>query len=369
MISRTPNHRISEVLYRLNTGAPLDEDLLGEAFELILTNPHVKARDTQLGAFLTGLMVRKPTAREIIVLIRTALNIDGLKRFRPTLPSGELLVSVAGSGKKGLKTFNISTAACFVASAGGTYIAKPGSSATSSVSGSKDFIHALGAVLLDTPEMVEVMLETKLGIFPIENQIPQFDAVYGGKIFGPTPLSFGLPAIVNPIACDALYYGLAHPNVDLAQASLLGLGFKDVMIVTSTADGIHYIDELSTLSQNTVGSIIDGEVLPLDQNVVASLKLLTSETLGLVAKDSLFENVQYVLRVLKGESPDEAISTVALNAAGILFLAQKVNTFADGYKLSVEIIQSGAAFEQLCRFVLATGGTTKTILNLMGDRS
>lgn len=367
MISRTPNHRISEVFYRLNIGAPLDEDLLGEAFRLILTDPHVKARDTQLGAFLTGLMVRKPSVREILLLIRTALNIDGIKRFRPTLPAGELLIGVAGSGKKGLKTFNISTAACFVASALGVYIAKPGSSATSSVSGSKDLIHALGAVLLETPEMINVMQRTRLGVFPIEDQIPLFDSVYGGKIFGPTPLSFGLPAIINPLACDAVYYGLAHPNVELAQATLHGLGFEDAMVVTSSADGVHFIDELSTLSRNRVAIVEKGISLPADDAIVKSLGVISSDVSGLEAKDSLFENVQYVLKVLKGHGPESASRTVALNAGGILLLSRKAGTLAEGFEQALRAISSGAAYEQMCRFVEATGGTTKTITNLMGE--
>ena len=367
MLDRTPNHRISEVFYRLNIGAPLDEDLLAEAFELILTDPHVKARDTQLGAFLTGLMVRKPSVREILLLIRTALNIDGIKRFRPTLPSNELLIGVAGSGKKGLKTFNISSAACFVASALGVYIAKPGSSATSSVSGSKDLVRALGAVPLETPEMIDVMQRTHLGIFPIEDQIPRFDSVYGGKIFGPTPLSFGLPAIVNPLACDALYYGLAHPNVELAQETLHGLGFENAIVVTSSKDGIHYIDELSTLSLNRVAKVEKGQLMPVDESIVMSLGITSDDVSGLEAKDSLFENVQYVLKVLKGKGPESAIKTVALNAAGILLLAKKVETLAEGFNQSLRAIDSDAAYEQMCRFVEATGGTTKTITNLLGE--
>lgn len=366
MVSQTANHRISEVFYRLNVGAPLDEVLLEEAFGLILTDPHVKARDTQLGAFLTGLMVRGLTSREIIVLIRTALNIDGIKRFRPTLPAGEMLLNVAGSGKKGFKTFNISTAACFVASAEGVYIAKPGSSATSSVSGSKDLIRALGANMLETPEMIEVLLKTKFGVFSIEDQVPRFDSVYGGRIFGPTPLSFGLPAIINPLACDAVYYGLSHPNISLAQETLLGLGFEHAMIVASSHDGTHFIDELSVLDKNYAGFVVRGAAQPVDETLVSSLNLVPDDGSELQAKDSLFENTQYVLKVLKGSGPESAKCTVALNAAGMMMLSGKITSFSEAYAKALASIHSGAAFDQLCRYVEATGGTTKTITNLLG---
>jgi len=33
-------------------------------------------------------MVKGPTAREVVTLIRTVLNIDGVTRYKPTLPIG-----------------------------------------------------------------------------------------------------------------------------------------------------------------------------------------------------------------------------------------------------------------------------------------
>ena len=56
MITRNPNYEIAEVFYRLNIGASLEEVMIVRAFELILSNLQVKARDAQLGAFLTGMM-------------------------------------------------------------------------------------------------------------------------------------------------------------------------------------------------------------------------------------------------------------------------------------------------------------------------
>ena len=71
MREENPNHEIAEVFYRLNIGVPVGNDLLEKVFKLILTHPKVKARDTQLGAFLTGLMVKGPTVEEVMILIRT----------------------------------------------------------------------------------------------------------------------------------------------------------------------------------------------------------------------------------------------------------------------------------------------------------
>lgn len=364
---KNPNHQIAEVFYRLNIGAPVEDDLIAKAFGLILSNPNVKARDVQLGALLTGLMVRGPSVREVVILIRTALNIDSVTRYKPTLPPGEKLVGVAGSGKKGCKTFNISTPACLVASAAGAYVAKPGSSATSSVSGSKDFMNAVGARISDPDEMIEILLSTKFGLFPIEELIPKFNAVYGGKTFGPTPLSFALPAVVNPIVCDAVLYGLSHPNVSLALNTFVELGYKNVMIVSSSPDKVHYVDELSTLEHNLVGRIDGGNVGKVEElSVTPITQHPPSPPKALRQGDSLIENVQLALNVLQGKSQGPCEDTVALNAAGILVMAGKETTLSDGFNRAIETIRSGASFRKLEEFIEATGGSKKALSIITG---
>jgi anthranilate phosphoribosyltransferase len=365
-----PNHEIAEVFYRLNIGAPVEELMIARAFELILSNPHVKARDAQLGAFLTGLMVKVPSVREIVTLIRTALNIDGVTRFKPTLPIGKKLIGVAGSGKKGCKTFNISTPACFAASAAGAFVAKPGSGATSSISGSKDFLHVVGASLLDPAQMIDVLLSVGIGMFQIENLIPKFDGVYGGKTFGPTPLSFALPAIVNPVACDAELYGLSHPNVLLSLGTFLELGYEDVTVVSSTPDKVHYVDELSSLRINYIGTVRNGVIGKIEEFSPSDITHRPhSSWEELRAGMSLVENAQIVLRILQGKHPGPQEDTVALNAAAILVSSQISIDLSEGFAMAIDSIRSGAAFKKLTEFVEATGGNKRALLTIIGETS
>lgn len=361
-----PNQTIAEVFYRLNVGVPVD-DILEEAFKLILTHPQVTARDAQLGSFLTGLMIKGPTSKEIVSLIRTALNIDGLIRFKPSIPFGEKLVCVAGSGKKGLKTFNISTPACIVAAAGGAYVSKPGSRATSSLSGSIDFASIVGANTLSFQEMTEVLLSTKFGLFSIENIIPKFDDVYGGRAFVPTPLSFGLPAISNPMVCDSLLYGLSHPNIELSLEVLKDLGYNEAFVVSSSHDNIHYVDELSSLKSNLIGRIENGKihsVEKLDVSKIFNSKFGTPSDIE--SGESLIENVQIAVFVLSGKDNGHRTHTVALNAGIILLLASKVNNIVDGYNYAIDIIRSGKALEKLENFIEATGGSKNALKTLKG---
>ena len=359
-----PNHEIAEVFYRLNVGVPIGDDLIEKTFKLILMHPLVKARDTQLGAFLTGLMVKGPTVEEVMVLIRTALNIDGLIRFKPSIPRGEKLVGVAGSGKKGLKTFNISTPACIVAVASGAYVAKPGSGATSSISGSTDFASVVGVKTLSHQEMTDVLISTGFGLFSIENLIPKFDGVYGGKTFGPTPLSFGLPAIANPIICDALLYGLSHPNLGLSLEVLKGFGYTDVIVVASSNDKIHYVDELSPLSLNLIGRIEKGEIGIVKE--IMPVDVPCCDPVDLNSGESLIENAQFAVEVLEGKGSKAKEDAVALNAGAILVLAGKATNIMDGYKHSLDTIRSGGGLKKLEEFIDATGGSKKALKTLKG---
>lgn len=363
-----PNNEIAEVFHRLNIGAPLSEGLIDDAFSSILTNPHVRARDFQLGAILSGLMVRGPTPREVATLIRAALRVDGVTRIKPSLPKGERLICVAGSGKKGQKTFNISTPSCLVACAAGAYIAKPCSAATSSITGSKDFLQLLGAHFLDTEAMIEVMLTTGFGAFAIETMVPKFDAVYGGRVYCTTPLSYALPALINPVACDAVYYGLSNPNLSLSLEVFHDFGFRNAMVVTSSDDEIFFIDELSPLKHNYYGLSSD--------HVVGKVIRLFTETLtaegpadpyDLHQGRSIEDNLRLAVEVLRGRRSGPQRAVIALNAGALLMLAGKVQDLRDGYKLAVETIVSGQGLEKLLQFIEASGGQRGTVEAILRD--
>jgi len=366
---KNANHCISEVLYRLNIGVPVDLKLLEKAFNLIFTDQFLKARDTQLGALLSSIMVKGPTVDEVVTLIKTALSVDDIAQKKIILPKDEILVGVAGSGKKGVKTINISTPACIVAASGGAYVAKPGSSSTSSVNGSSDFMNIIGLKIGDCDAMIEVLLQTGFGFFVIENTIPKFDRVYGQKFFGPNPLSFAFPALLCPVKFDTLLYGLSHPNIQLSIEVFSKFGIKNLLVVCSTDDDIHFIDELGLFGHNYIAGIKDGipgEVKNF--NPLQELGLPHYKTDDIVAASSMLENVKYAVDVLQGKAKGAREDVVAINAAAILYLAKKVQNHKEGYKYAKELIQSGAAFEKLKQIIQVSGGDIIPLNILIGDK-
>ena len=134
---------IKEALNRLSVNAHIELDLLKTAFKEILRHPDAQIRDALIGAFLTSVMNKEPTVDETVALLRTALELDNYSpehAVRISLPKGKGLVCSVGSGKRGIRSMNVSTPSALVAASLGCFVAKIGSKSTSSITGSADFM-------------------------------------------------------------------------------------------------------------------------------------------------------------------------------------------------------------------------------------
>src|SRR5690606_31766261 len=111
-------------------------------------------------ALLMGLRVKKESVGEITAAAQV------MREFATPVitPDPSELLDMCGTGGDGSNTFNISTAAMFVAAAAGVKVAKHGNRSASSSSGSADVLEALGASLVFSPEQVAASIEeTNIG--------------------------------------------------------------------------------------------------------------------------------------------------------------------------------------------------------------
>jgi anthranilate phosphoribosyltransferase len=357
---------IAEFFYLLNVRRDIPCELLRTAFLDILAHRDPQVRDILMSGFLTGVMAKGPSVNEIATLIKAVFQLDGLSigsAVRVRLPKGRMLIGAVGSGKKGFKTMNISTPSMIVAASVGGFFAKPGSGSTSSVTGSSDFMRAVGAdISLERQKMIEVLMKTGLGFFPIEELIPRFDAVYGGRFYFPHVLSFGLAALVSPVRFDNVLYGLAHPDVELCIKVLQKLDIKNALVVTCTHDGIHYLDEIGIFGETTLIGMQNSKIGRL-------LRFRPTEDLGLprfspksIAQGrGVEENVRFAVAVLQGKGQCPREDVVCINAGNLLYLGQLVENAKEGYHVAKRLVKTGRPYEKLAEFVEATHGDKRKL--------
>src|SRR6188472_1828454 len=121
-----------------------------EMVELMRAIMRGEVSPTLIAAIIAGLRVKKETIGEI------AAAAEVMREFATTVPVPDdpALIDTCGTGGDGAHTFNISTAAMFVAAAAGAKIAKHGGRSVSSKSGSADVLEALGVNINLKPEQV-----------------------------------------------------------------------------------------------------------------------------------------------------------------------------------------------------------------------
>jgi anthranilate phosphoribosyltransferase len=90
------------------TGGDLSPRAFAVAFEATVELPP-PVRDVVLGSLMTAMMARGPVAAEVVALLRTALIVDMRGAAKEINGGDRPVVILAGSGKKGLRTLNIST--------------------------------------------------------------------------------------------------------------------------------------------------------------------------------------------------------------------------------------------------------------------
>ncbi len=296
-----------------------------------------EATPAQLGAFLTALGIKGETPPEI-----AGMAMVMRQKARPVNVAGPLL-DTCGTGGDGKNTFNISTAAAFVAAGAGLKVAKHGNRAASGSCGSADVLEALGVKIDLPPDGVEQCInEIGIGFMfaPVFHPSMRHAAPVRREIGIRTVFNI-LGPLTNPAGAQSQLLGVAHVALGEQMAEVLRLLGVCHAIIVHGEDGM---DELTLTGETRVWEVVDGAVrtwkLPLDQTG------LPGASLADMRGGTKEENAATMRRIFQGET-GPLRNIVLLNSAAALMSADRVDSIRQGVDAAAQVIDGGEALTKL----------------------
>lgn len=300
---------------------------------------------TMIAALTMGLRVKKETIGEITAAAQV------MREFSTKVPlaNTEHLIDIVGTGGDGAHTFNISTAAMFVAAAAGAKVAKHGGRSVSSSSGSADVLESLGANINLTPEQIaQSVAQTGIGfMFAPNHHAAMKYAAPVRKELGVRTIFNILGPLTNPASAPNILMGVFHADLVGIQVRVLQrLGAQHALVVW----GRDNMDEASLGAATLVGELINGEIReyeihPEDFGLAMSSNRSFKVNNAAESKQKMIESLS---------SPGPARDIVALNAGMAIYGAGIATSIEDGLSRANAVIESGAALAKINQFVQVT---------------
>ncbi|AKO64930.1 anthranilate phosphoribosyltransferase [Methylophilales bacterium MBRSG12] len=290
-----------------------------------------------VSAILTALSIKGETIDEISAAAQV---------LRDNLTPVDLdddVVDTCGTGGDGLKTFNISTCASFVAAGAGVRIAKHGGRSISSSSGSADVLESLGVnVSIDNIKMKELVDSIGIGFMFAPNFHPAMKYVAPiRKDLGIRTIFNVLGPLANPANAKRQVIGVFNKSLTSIFSEVLKKLESKKVLVVHGHDGM---DEISMsgetfISELDSGSITNYEIHPND------FGFNVEDNKHLFAAD-VNTSKEIILKILNKEDLP-AKNIVLLNSAAIIYVAGLANNLNDAIELAVKSIKDGSALSKL----------------------
>ncbi len=330
---------IKEAIQSVVKGASLSYEASEAVMDEIMGGT---ASPIQMSAYLTAMALKGPTIDEITA------SAAGMRKHCVRLLTDMDVLEIVGTGGDGSNSFNISTTAALVVSAAGVPVAKHGNRAASSRCGAADVLEALGVDIKISPEHSKRLLN-EIGLcflFAQNYHIAMRYVAPVRKELGIRTIFNILGPLANPAGANMQLLGVYEEElVEPIAHVLYKLGVHKAMVVYGQ-DGL---DEISMSAPTSVCEVKDGAFL---------CYTITPEEFGFARceKDALLggapqENAEIVREILSGAKGPKR-DAVVLNSAAALHVARPVLTMRDAVALAQQTIDSGAAMEQLRRFVM-----------------
>jgi anthranilate phosphoribosyltransferase len=332
------------LLAKLADGATLAEEDAEIFFAACLRGEPTPA---QMAAAVTAMRLRGETVGEITACARA------MRRAAVVLDHPYEVVDTCGTGGDGLHTYNISTAAALVAAGGGLKVAKHGTSALSSRSGSSDVLAALGVDIraglerqrraLDEAGVCFMFAPAHHGamrhVMPVRAELG-FRTIF--NLLGP---------LSNPAGARRQVLGVAEPRRLEPMARVLGaLGAERAWVVHGAG-----LDEMTTTGVTQVAEWRDGGLRLF--NITPEAVGLPRAGLADLRGGDPKENALALRALLEG-APGPYRDVVLLNAAAAFLVTETVETLREGVERAAEAVDSGRAALALQRLAAITTGAS-----------
>lgn len=348
--SQTAPSPLHRAIAALANRQSLSEQHATDVFSAVMRG---EATPVQIAALLIGLRVKGETAEEIAGAAR-ALR-QAMVRVEA---QGAHLVDTCGTGGGTVSTFNISTAAAFVAAGAGAAVAKHGNRSFTSQCGSADVLEALGVrITLEAADAARVLREACVTFLFAPNFHPAM------KHAGPVrrELAVGsvmnlLGPLANPAGVRRQVVGVAEPDrAPLVAAALARLGTDHALVV----HGRIGMDEIAPHGISDVWEVKRGDVTQWE---------LDPERYGLGVADvaplagaAPAANAARIEALLGDGGRDVAgRAALLLNAGAAIYVAGLADSYADGITRAREVVRAGKGREALERLRRATASARPT---------
>ncbi|WP_371377116.1 anthranilate phosphoribosyltransferase [Thalassotalea aquiviva] len=301
----------------------------------------------RLAAVLTALKMKGESPDEIA---GAAVAIRQAATAFPRMPYP--LVDCVGTGGDGANTINISTTAAIVAACCGLKVAKHGNRSVSSKSGSADLLEAFEVNLNMTPEVAAKCIDQTNLCFLFA---PKYHT--GFKHAGPVRQAMGVRTIfnilgplVNPASPKVMLLGVYSEALLEPMAKALVLtGVERAWVVHGSG-----LDELAIHGDSTVLEIQDGKIKPLKIN---------PEDFGLkrhpikdIEGGTPEQNAEFTRAILTGKGQQAHRDAVILNAAALLYLAEKATSYLNASEQVKQVLASGLAAQTIQKMAQISHG-------------
>ncbi len=337
---------MKEIFVRLLNGEVLTTS---QAYTLMYNLMQGNFTPAQIGAILGALRIRGEKKEELLGFAQAMR--DFAVPF--SIPSGAFVADNCGTGGDEKCTLNISTGAALLAFALGVPVVKHGNRSVSSRSGSADFLENLGFPIdLPKDSMEKLFAWTGFAFLYAPLYHPAMRTVQGvRKELGVRTVFNILGPLTTPCSIAYKMVGVYDPRLLEPVAYVLPLlGVRRGLILW----GEPGVDEVS-VSGTTHCVLVDGEGVHAFTFHPRELGLSVYPVEAVRGGDAS-DNVRIFLEVLKGERQGAHRDALVLNAAFLVWLAERAKTIPQAFKQVMEVIQSGKALAKVQELVAVARG-------------